>query len=290
MGHSAGACVSRFSASCYSAQSYGDEEVAESDTHWSQSTLQNLPRPRGALMSHMAGEPQWGGWGPGEQPELSLATRGIWPAKASAVSKALSHTEQGPFFISTEHSCSRTCTSEHTPLAQDAGFSLTGTFLQASHQPSAHLQTALPFISFPSTPSHSPVVWWDKIMGTPVSCFHYEVTGHLEFPPRIGPPSHLCWDRIAPLGAAETFNFYREHRRECVFPLTSMTGAAADKEHQEDPYGSSTPSYDSHYRGHLVPLILQEGKWHGRADVPSSAVTLLVLNLEEKSGILTQKE
>lgn len=159
MGHSAGACVSRFSASCYSAQSYGDEEVAESDTRWSQSTLRNLPRPRGALMSHMAGEPQQGGWGPGEQPELSPLTRGIWAAKASAVNKALSHTDQGPFFTSTDHHCSRSCTSEHTPLAQDAGFSLTGTFLQAYHQPSADLQTALPCIFFPSTSSQSPVAW-----------------------------------------------------------------------------------------------------------------------------------
>lgn len=58
MGHSAGACVSRFLASCYSEQSYGDEEVAESDTHWSQSTLRNLQRLREALMSCLAGEPQ----------------------------------------------------------------------------------------------------------------------------------------------------------------------------------------------------------------------------------------
>lgn len=77
MGHSAGACVSRFSASCYSAQSYGDEEVAESDTRWSQSTLRNLQRPRGALMSRMAGEPQRGELRPGEQLEQSPATRGI---------------------------------------------------------------------------------------------------------------------------------------------------------------------------------------------------------------------
>lgn len=41
-----------------------------------------------------------------------------------------------------------------------------------------------------------------------------------------------------------------------MFPLTPpMRGSAADKGHQKDPSGSSAPSYDSHYPGHLVPLI-----------------------------------
>lgn len=87
----------------------------------------------------------------------------------------------------------------------------------------------------------------DGLTGASVSCYHYKDTGHLGFPPRSSPSLLLCWDRIAPLGTAETFYFCTGHKRS----TTAMMGAAMGKGNQKDPCGSSTPSYDSHYPGFL---------------------------------------
>lgn len=268
MGHSAGACVSRFLASCYSEQSYGDEEVAESDTHWSQSTLRNLQRLREALMSCLAGEPQWGwvrAWGAARA--VLSHQRHLTSKSLICQGKALSHTEQG---------------QETTSGLSVAG---TGFAHQSNH---CWLKTGFPLLL------QSPPVFC-LLTGSPVQlpstvpCTTHLLLGRIKssvcqsaiaimniqdiqgFHKTAG-LHHSSVGRVAPPSTAKTFYFCMECSNTCYNGCCSWT-----KGTQEDVYGLPLLCCDSHHLWQSLQIIsspsfifLGRESNKGGSDIPSS--------------------